>query len=174
VHREPGRVDDAIGVLAQVREEPTLRLDAVEDVALSGQRVTASRLVIAPHERLVGGLEKQHLRAMPPRPQLFERVHQMREILPFPDVDAEGDLADAAARLRAELGKGRDQRGGEIVDAEVAQVLEALDRIALARTREPRDDDEADRVRGQQAALDGIRGDHATGSINSKPPSPRR
>ena len=111
---------------------------------------------------------------MAPRPQLFEGVHQVREILPLADVDPEGDLPDAPARLGAELRERRDQRGGEVVDAEVPQILETLDRIALARPREPGDDDEANRVRRHQAPLDRVGRDHATGSINPKPPSPRR
>src|SRR6185295_18869693 len=44
--------------------------------------------------------------------------------------------------------EGRDQGGGQVVDAEVAQVLEALDRVALARPREAGDDDEADGLGG--------------------------
>ena len=138
VHREPGRVDDAVGLLAQVRQERALRPDAVEHVAFAGERVAAPRLVVAPHQRLVRRLEEEHLRAMAPRPQLLERVHQVHEILAFPDVDPEGDLPDAPARLGAELREGRDQRGRQVVHAEVAQVLEALDRVALPRARRAR------------------------------------
>src|SRR5262249_22755476 len=54
-----------------------------------------------------------------------------------------GDHADVAARVHAELGKGRVEGGGKVVDAEVAEVLEALDGEAPPRPRHAGDDHEA-------------------------------
>src|SRR6266850_1711385 len=77
--------------------------------------------------------------------ELGERLHQVREVLPFPDVHPEGDQAHVAARMRGELRERRDESRRQVVHAEVAQVLEALDRETAASPRQPGDDHEAER-----------------------------
>src|SRR2546426_3886501 len=51
-------------------------------------------------------------------------------------------ISDRLPRPGGEIGEGRDERRGQIVDAEKAHVLETLDRVALAGTAEPGDEDE--------------------------------
>src|ERR671920_922769 len=50
--------------------------------------------------------------------------------------------------LRRSLHDGRDHAWREVVYAEVARVLESLEGVALARAREPRDDDDPALARG--------------------------
>src|SRR2546422_672966 len=80
-----------------------------------------------------------------------ERVEQVREVLALAHVHAEGHPVDRALGAGHQVGEGRDQRGGQVVDAEEAHVLEALDRVALAGAAEAGDDDEGDRLSHAQA-----------------------
>jgi hypothetical protein len=170
VHRDAARVDDPVGDLAEMGERLPLRLDALLHGAGAREGMAPPALVVAPDERLVGRLQEQHLRHVALGPELLEDLDEVGEVGALPHVHAEGDLLDLAARLRAELREGRDQRGGQVVHAEVAEVLEALDRVALPRPREARDDHEAEGL-----GLAGRRGDaHARGSISPRPPSFRR
>src|SRR5262249_28686645 len=147
---------------ADIGQGLALGADAVEDAALASEGVTPPGLVVTPDQRFVARLEKQHLDAMPAGAQPVERVPEMPEVLPLPHVHAEGDLANRTARLRAQLGEGGNQRRGQVVDAEVAHVLEAFDGVALARPGEAGDDDDPD------AGTAGVRGAgnvaHVTGS----------
>src|SRR5262249_19160482 len=136
-----------------------LRANPVDDIALARERVTAPTLVIAAHEDLVGRLQEQDLGRVPGGAKPTEDLEQGLEVLALAHVHPEGDVADVAAGLRAELRERRDQGGGEIVHAEVAEVLEALDREALPRAGEPGDDHEADRSGGADRGRA-----HATGS----------
>ena len=129
--------------------------------------MASPRLVIAADQRLVPRLEEEHLDAVTTPAQRLERFHEVRQVLALPDVHSEGDLPDRPARLRAQLGEGRDERGGQIVHAEVAHVLEALDGEALAGSGEPGDDDEGDGRVGAHRR----RHAHATGSMSPSPPS---
>src|SRR6202007_1844688 len=52
-------------------------------------------------------------------------------------------------------GEGGDQRGRQVIHAEVAQILEALDGVAAPRPRHARDDDEARRGKGRGRLLGG-------------------
>src|SRR5439155_27389 len=84
----------------------------------------------------------EDLDPMAARFELVDRVEQMGEVLPFSDIHAQGHAADRLPRPGGEIGEGRDERRGQIVDAEKAHVLETLDRVALAGTAEPGDEDE--------------------------------
>src|SRR5262245_16258926 len=147
MHGQPGGVDDAIRALAQVAEGPSLGADAFEDAPLAGQGVTAPRLLIAPHQGLVRRFQEEHLRLVPLPAQFGERLQQMGEIAALPDVDAERDHSDVAARVDAQLGEGRDEGGGQVVDAEVTEVLETLDGEAAPGARHAGDDHEPERRR---------------------------
>ena len=74
-------------ILAQVGQGLALGPDAVEHVALAGERMAAARLAVAPHQRLVARLEEQHLGRWPRVAQLCQRVEQVREVLALADVD---------------------------------------------------------------------------------------
>ena len=51
-------------------------------------------------------------------------------------------LRDVAVAAQRQLGQGRNQLRRQVVDAEVAEVLERADRLRLARPRQPGQDDE--------------------------------
>ncbi len=61
VHGQRGGVDHLVGDLAEVGERLALGPDAVDDVALSRQRMPPPRLVVAAHQGLIGGLQEQHV-----------------------------------------------------------------------------------------------------------------
>ena len=83
---------------------------------------------------------------MPARAELADRVEQVRQVFALPHVDTERDAAELLAGTRDEVGKRRNERRGQVVDAEEADVLEALDGEALARPAHAGDDDEGDAV----------------------------
>ena len=147
VDRDLGRVDHPIGQLPQVGQELALLADPVQERPRR-HRVPASGLVVAPHERLLGGFEEEDLRAVP----------RARAARPAPRPPSAGTRA-RGCRRRARCGRCAgsngwqssanvgDQRGGQVVHAVVPHVLEALDRPALSGAGQTRDDDEADAVR---------------------------
>ena len=75
---------------------------------------------------------------------LLEGVEQVREVLALPDVDAEGHPRARLGRARHQVGEGGDQGGGQVVHAEEAHVLEALDGVALPGAAEAGDHHEGD------------------------------
>ena len=138
------RVDDAVGDLAHVRHRLALGADRVEHVALAAERMAPPALVVAAHERLVARLEEEHFDGVAAALQLVRahragargtRLRARRRRAPR--------AATSLPRPRDEVGERRDQRGGQVVDAEEAHVLEALDGVALPRPAQPGDDDEA-------------------------------
>ena len=148
VDGERGRVDDPVGDLPELGQRLALGADAVEDVAVRRERMLAPRLVVPAHQRLVARLQEEHLHRVVAATQLAEPLHQMRQVLAFPHVDPERDVPDVSRRPRRQLGERRDQGRRQVVDAEVADILEALDREALAGAAEPGDDDVGDRPAG--------------------------
>src|SRR3989442_1212145 len=95
------------------------RVDASRSMKTTTARSRPPRLAEAPHERRVAGLEKDEHRVEPPHlPELPEDFRKRREKPAFADVDDDGDLVDVAAGAQRQLGERRDQRGGQIVDAE--------------------------------------------------------
>ena len=150
---------DLVGGLAEVGERLALGPDTVQHIAFAGERMAAPRLVVSPHQDLVRRLEEEDLgRHGRSRGRVPSDLHEVPRYSPSRTSTPEGDIRHSAARLRAQLGEGRDQGGGEIVHAEVAQVLEALDGVALPRPGQPGDDDEAQALgRGRAASPSGHR-----------------
>src|SRR6266545_770028 len=157
-------IDDAIGDPAQVGKRLALGEDPVQHLTVAGQRMPTTALVIAADERLVARLEEQHLDRVSPRPQLADGVDQMRQVLAGANVDAQGHPVGTLLRAHHQVGEGRDQGGGQVVDAEEPHVLEALDGEALPGAGDPGDHDERDGARHAQP----------TGSMRPNPPSRRR
>ena len=146
VHGQRGSVDHAIGDLPEVGQRFALGPDGVVHLPVPGQGVAAARLVVATQKRLVTRLDEQDLDLMPSRSELPQGVQQVGQVLPLPHVDAQGHPVGGLDGAGHQVGEGRQQRGGQVVHAEVAHVLEALDRKALAGPAHPRDHDEGDRL----------------------------
>src|SRR3990172_3514874 len=135
-------VHDPVGDLPDVGHRLPLGPDPVEDIAVRRERVPPAGLVVAADERLVPRFEEQHLRGVAPLLQLLEGLDEVGEVFPLPHIHAQGDPPDFAGGLGAERGEGRDERGRQVINAEVAHVLEALDGVDLPRPAEAGDDDE--------------------------------
>ncbi len=170
VHGERGGVDDAVGRLPEVGEGPSLRPDAVEDVALAGQGVSASRSrgSDAPGPRRTASRNSTSTRC-PVSRRVCSVSSRCARYSPSRTSTPSAMLPDRATRLGAQLGERRDERRGQVVDAEVAQVLEGLEGVALARPERP--------VMTTMPTASGRAGAgdrHATGSMRPRPPSFRR
>ena len=94
------------------------------------QRMRPPRFAEPAHERGLGGLEKDEHRV--------EAAHGLQatvdagKVLEQPalaDVDDDGGARDLAAGAERQLGQHRQERDREVVDAEVAEVLERPDRL---------------------------------------------
>ena len=108
------------------------------------ERMATPCFVESADERVLVRLQEEHLHSMAAGLDLIERLEQVREVLPFPDIHAEGDPGTGPGGSGDQIGKGRDEGGGEIVYAEETHVLEALDGVALASATEASDHDEGD------------------------------
>ena len=104
-----------------------------------GRRVSLKRRTSAAvfaSRKIRIGLRRRHL------PQLAEDLRKRRDEAALPHVDDDRDLLDLAAGAQRQLGERGDERGRQVVDAEVAEILERADRLRLARARQSGEDDE--------------------------------
>jgi hypothetical protein len=138
-------VDDQVGVGPQLQEQLALAGDGV-DHALAGDRVAAPGRLVPAHEDLVGCLQEQDsdLDALASEGvQLAAEVADgLGEGAPA-GVDDQGDPAGGGAgAARGQDGDPPDERRGQVVDHEVAEVLEHLGRLGPAGARHAGDHDE--------------------------------
>ena len=101
------------------------------------ERMRPARLAESPHQRRLGRLEEdqdrvQVLAAL----ELPVDPRELVQHLPFADVDDNRRARDLGAGSQRQLGEHRQQRDRQVVDAEIAEVLERADRLRLAGTRE--------------------------------------
>ena len=123
-----------------------------------GQRMGPARLAEPPHERRVAGLEEDQHRVQPGHlPQPTEDPGKRREEIALTDVNDDGDLLDVAAAPQRQGRHCRNQRRRQVVDAEVAEILERADGLRLAGPGEPGEHDERlARVACVAQPLDGL------------------
>ena len=148
VDAEARRVDDAGGARAERREPLALERDAFEDarprcpsVPRHRERVRTARLAEATEDRLVGGVEEEHVQVAPAAVlERGEDATDLAEERANAHVDAERDARDAAV-LAERDGVGRE-RGRQVVDAEEAEVLERVERGRAPGAGEAGDDDD--------------------------------
>ena len=101
--------------------------DAVDHAAAVGGRVTTARLLEAPHQRLVGGLEEDERVLDAALVQLVEQLLEAAEVLAAADVADDRHAVDLAALAAEEVDERRHELRRQVVDAEVAGVLERVD-----------------------------------------------
>src|SRR4029077_5548083 len=107
------------------------------------------RLAVAAQEHVIGGVEEQHMRGGAGLIERFERLLRVGEERAAPRVDHERHfLLSAFAR---DIEGRRHERGRQVVEGVVAEVLEDLHRLRLARAGKPCDDDEVRLTRGGQS-----------------------
>ena len=147
VHVEGAGVDHQVGVGAQVGERGPLPTQAVEQPTALLQRVRATGRLLTADQHVVDALEEQQRRATPGA-ALGEHLLQAGEERAGAHVDDDRDRLQRAAGLVDEPHHVGDQLRGQVVDDEVAEVLELLGGGAAARPGHAGDDDDLAAVRG--------------------------
>jgi hypothetical protein len=142
VHVEAAGVDDDIGVLLQGLEQRALPLDGLgHGLPVGGQRVAAAGGLVAADEHVGGGIEEEDLDPAGDALEVVEDRERVARALGA-GADDEADLVVGRARRRRQLTQLRDERRGDVVDHEPAEVLQVGRGLAAAGSREPADDDE--------------------------------
>ncbi len=155
-----GRVDHEVRARAQRLEQRALGGHAGGDAALGRERMAAAGLLVARGERLLGGLQEQHVVGDAERLQVLDHRCERLEVDASAHVGDNGGALDLGALVHEQLDQRADHLGRQIVDAEVAGVLEHVHRRGLAGAREARDDDEVLQTRhdGRSARRTGRHG----------------
>jgi hypothetical protein len=104
--------------------------------------MAAAGLLVAIEQRLLAGLEKEDLRPQAAGLEIVEDLDQVLEVVTAPDVGDDRGALDAAALVAEQLAEAVDHPRRQVVDAEVAAVLEGGDRLRLAGTGMAGNDDQ--------------------------------
>ena len=109
------------------------------DAALGRERVAAAGLLVAGHQRLLGGLEEQHAVVQAQRVQVVDDRPQRLEVDAAAHVGDDRRALDLGALVHEQLDQRADHLRRQVVDAEVARVLEHVHRRRLAGAGEAGD-----------------------------------
>ena len=112
------------------------------DAGGRGQRVAAAGLLEAGEQRLVGGVEEEHAVMQAERREVFEDGPQGLEVVAPAHVGDDGGALDLGALVHEELDERADHLRRQVVDAEVARVLEDVHRRRLPGAGVAGDDDQ--------------------------------
>ncbi len=107
--------------------------------AVGRERVAAAGLLVAVHERLLGGLQEQHVVVEAERLEVVDDRLQRLEVDAPAHVGDDRGALDLGALVHEQLDQRADHLRGEVVHAEVAGVLEHVHRRRLARAGEAGD-----------------------------------
>ena len=99
-------------------------------------------LLVPPQEGVLVGVEKQHPMDDPARVEIVEDAAERLEEVARTHVGDDRRAPHLRALVHEQVDEAADHLGRQVVDAEVAVVLEDVHRRRLARAGEPRDDDE--------------------------------
>jgi hypothetical protein len=104
--------------------------------------VAAAGLLEAVDQHRIGRVEEQQAVRHAVALEILEHPDEGLEVRPAARVGRDRRVRDLAALVAEQVGQRPDHLGRQVVDAEVAGVLEGGHRLRLARAAEPRDDDE--------------------------------
>src|SRR3954471_8227907 len=142
VRLQAGRVDDDVRALLDRLEHRALGGDAARDARPRRGRVPAARLLVAREERLLVGVEEEDAVVQAEGGEVVENGAERLEVVAPADVGHDGRALDLRALVHEELDERPDHLGREVVDAEVARVLEDGHGGRLAGAGVTGDDDE--------------------------------
>ena len=150
VHVQRGGVQHQVGLGAQGLEQLALGGDAVHDPAALLERVRPGHAVEPAHQRLVGGLQEDHVRPHAAGVQVADRRLEVGRERPAAHVDHRGQPRHRALGPPGQVDHGRQQVGRHVVGDEPVQVLQRLGRRAAPGPGQAGDDDDLGRslVRG--------------------------
>ena len=134
-------VHDDVGAGPQRRQQLALGPYPLDDPALGSERMAAAGLLVAVDERLLVGLEEEDLGLEPVCVEVVQDLDQLVEVVAAAHVGDDRGPLDAAARVAEELTEAADHPRRQVVDTEVAAVLEGGDRLRLAGPGVAGDDD---------------------------------
>jgi hypothetical protein len=124
------RVHDVLGQPAERLHALALFADAFEGGPVRRERVRPARLAEPPHEHVVVGVEEdQHRVEVPHALQAAEHLRNLLQHLSFAHVDDDRRPRDLVARAQRQFREHRQERHRQVVDAEVAEILERADRL---------------------------------------------
>jgi len=141
------RVDDDVRMLADFREQATLGGDALADrhvCAVIAHRMAAAACLVPRDNRLVAGIQEDDAVLQAGSTHMRELFNQLVvEVL----VACVAHHGQAAARLllsgnRRKAHEVHQQARRQVVDAEIAEILERVHRLGAARAAHARDDDQ--------------------------------
>jgi hypothetical protein len=127
---------------AQGLHQGALGGDAALDARRRGQRVAAPGLLVAGEQRLVVGVEVEHAVAQPQRGEVLQHGAQRLEVVAPAHVGDDRGVLDLGALVDEQLDQAAEHLRGQVVDAEVAGVLEHRHGGRLPRAGQARDDHE--------------------------------
>ncbi len=143
VHGQVGGVDDLVGQRANLLQLPALRADAFDDGPAVRERMGPPRLAESPDQRFMARFEEDEGRVQPGgRLELPPHARKLAEETALADVDDQRHFRQDRAFTARQRGERRHELRGEIVDAEVAEVLQRANRLRLAGARESGEHDE--------------------------------
>ncbi len=141
------RVDHELRRVDHGAEQLALFLDRVREArALVGQRMLAASLAEARQEHLVVGLEEHDLARDRVRSQLLHERRNLRDVVAaaIARIEADADVLERRVLAQQQLVDERaKQRRRDVVDAVEAEILERVQRDALAGAGQAADDHEA-------------------------------
>ena len=140
--REVAGVDRDVRLLVDGGEQLALLADRLAHLAALCQRMAPAGLLEAVDEHLLRGLQVEQPEGELALLEPAEHLHQPVEELAAAHVADHGGALHLAALVAEQVGQRADHLRRQVVDAEVARVLEAGHRLGLARAREAGDDDE--------------------------------
>ena len=129
-------------MLPQRRQGRALGGDALLHRPRRGQRVAPARLLVAAPQHLLVGLQEDQSVAHPALVEVAQHLDQPVEELPAAHVAHDGRGLHLRPLVHEQLGQRADHLRRQVVDAEVAGVLEDRHRGRLPGAGVPGDDDE--------------------------------
>ena len=144
VHRELGGVDDRRGPDPNGLQPRTLQPDGLCDrlgLSYGDQRVLSPRLIEAGDQPLIAGVEVDEPDVLPRGPEGVQVPGHVSAQGDLPHVHDHRDLLDRGVLL-CQSDEGLEERRREVVDAEVASILESAKGCGLARAGQTAEYDE--------------------------------
>src|SRR3989449_11662165 len=131
-HAQCRRIDDLTRFPFHRLQPVPLRADAIHDAAGLGQRVLPAGFLEAADQHVIGGIEKQNDIVQAHRLEMAQRSEEIVEELTPAHVDGQGSASYAPLGLQTEFDELWQQRRGQVVHAEEAEVLKHLHRVRLS------------------------------------------
>ncbi len=126
--------------------------DAVDHRAVGREGVAPAGLREATDERVVLGVEEDHLHLVALAPRLLDQLGRLGEEVGVAGVDHHRQVVDVGPGVGGQLGDLGEQHRGQVVDAEEAGILQRPEGGGLPCARHPGDDHHPDRSYGPHRA----------------------